>query len=128
MDFDAEVSRVSREADRAADEAAERFARVGSLDGVATAPDGTVTVTVSPGGTLNEVKVAPQALRAGPHAVARQIMELADRATRRAGDKMYRALAPVLGRDGDEQLSSLGYEQLPEDELEDVIYHGPGVR
>jgi hypothetical protein len=52
--------------------------------------------------------------------VVQQIMELSRTATRRAGDRMYRALSPVLGPGGDDQLRSLGYEPFPKDEDDDA--------
>lgn len=124
MDYDLEVSQVSEQADRAAEQARERFSRVGSVSGTAESADGAILVEVSPGGMLTNVRVSPAALRAGSDAIAQQILDLAERATRRAGDAMYRALAPVLGPDGDRQLASLGYEPVPDEELDDDGSYG----
>jgi hypothetical protein len=74
---------------------------------------------VNPGGLLTSVRLSHAALRSGCDAVAQQIMELSWTATRRAGDRMYRALSPVLGPEGEDQLRSLGYEPFPEDEDDD---------
>lgn len=129
MDFDREVARVADQAGRAAEQAQERFARAGSVAATASAPDGAVTVTVNPGGRLTRMSISQAALRGGADAVAQQVMQLAATATRRSGDKMFRALAPVLGPEGEGQLLSLGYEPLPDDELdEDDMSHDRGLR
>ncbi|WP_158886464.1 YbaB/EbfC family nucleoid-associated protein [Amycolatopsis anabasis] len=116
MDFDREISRMSEQVDRTAERAGQQFARMGRISGKAEAPDGAIRVEVNPGGMLTSVKLTPLALRSGAEAVAEQIMHLANRATRRAGDQMYHALAPVLGPSGEKHLRSLGYEPIPEDD------------
>ncbi|PXY32599.1 YbaB/EbfC family nucleoid-associated protein [Prauserella muralis] len=116
FDVDREASRVSEQVERTAERAQEQFARAGSVAGRAESADGAIQVQVAPGGLLTDVRLTHAALRAGTDAVAQQVMELAQRATRRAGDRMYRALAPVLGPDGERHLASLGYEPLPDDE------------
>lgn len=116
MDFDREVSRMSEQVDQTAERASERFARVGKVSGKAEAPDGAIGVEVNPGGLLTKVTLTPVALRSGSDAVAEQITQLANQATRRAGDRMYRTVAPVLGPSGDTHLKSLGYEPIPEDD------------
>lgn len=129
MDFDREVGRVADQAGRSAEQAQERFARAGSVSATAAAPDGAVSVTVNPGGRLSRVSISQAALRGGADAVAEQVMQLAATATRRSGDKMYRALAPVLGPAGEDHLFSLGYEPLPDDELdEDDVSRDRGLR
>ncbi|MFC4001874.1 YbaB/EbfC family nucleoid-associated protein [Prauserella oleivorans] len=123
INVDLEASRVADQAERAAEQARERFDRVGGVTGRAESADGGIRVEVAPGGLLTDVRLTHAALRAGSDALAQQITELAHRATRRAGDRMYRALAPVLGPDGEKHLSTLGYEPLPDDE-DDVPYLG----
>jgi hypothetical protein len=116
IDFDRELSRMSEQVEATAERAGERFAKVGRVVGKAEAPDGAIRVEVNPGGLLTNVQLTPLALRGGADAVAAQIMELANRATRRAGDRMYRTLAPVLGPSGEKHLKSLGYEPIDEDD------------
>jgi hypothetical protein len=111
FDVDLAVSRVAEQADRAGAEAEARFARSGPVVGKASS-DG-IEVQVAPGGLLTGVKIHRSALRHGSAVLADQILELAQRATRRAGDKMYHALAPVVDA---EQLETLGYEPIPEDD------------
>jgi hypothetical protein len=120
IDFDREVARVTEHADRAADQARERLAQVGRVTGKAESADGSISVEVSPGGLLAEIELSRSALRFGSDAIAQQILDLSDRATRRAGDKMYHTLAPVLGDSGAKHLQSLGFEPMPEDDEQHV--------
>ncbi|WP_157357316.1 YbaB/EbfC family nucleoid-associated protein [Amycolatopsis nigrescens] len=98
------------------------------VSGKAATPDGAISVEVNPGGMLTEVKLTPLALRSGSEAIAAEIMRLAQRATRRAGDRMYQTLAPVLGPNGDKHLKSLGYEPIPEDDEDAPSDPGYGGR
>lgn len=116
IDIDREAARISEQVEQARERAEDRFSRAGPVDGYAEAPDGAIAVEVSPGGMLTNVRISPAALRGGPDAIAQQIMELAERATRRAADAMYRTLAPALGPDADVQLASLGYQPMPDDD------------
>ena len=51
---------------------------------------------------------------------------LAQRATRRAGDRMYHALAPVIDA---AQLETLGYEPIPDDDPDaETPSYGRGPR
>jgi hypothetical protein len=111
FDVDLAVSRVAEQADRAGAEAEARFARSGPVVGKASA-DG-IEVQVAPGGLLTGLTIHRSALRHGSTVLADRILELAQRATRRAGDKMYHALAPVVDA---EQLETLGYEPIPDDD------------
>lgn len=116
IDLDREAARVAERVERTAEQAAERFARIGRVTGQAASDDGSISVEVDPGGLLSQLRLTRSALRFGADAIAQQIMELADRATRRAGDRMYHTLAPVLGESGAKHLRSLGYEALPVDD------------
>ncbi|RZQ62524.1 YbaB/EbfC family DNA-binding protein [Amycolatopsis suaedae] len=102
--------------DRVGEQAGGAIARSGPIVGRAETGDGAFAVEVYPGGRLKSVKLTPFALRSAPEVIARQIVELSDRATRRASDRMYRTLAPVLGRDADRQLKTMGFEPLPDDD------------
>jgi DNA-binding protein YbaB len=116
LDAQHEAQRIEDQVRRTSQQAADRFARMGTVAGKAKSGDGAIEVEVAPGGLLTGVRLTPAAFRSGTDALAEQIVALAHTATRRAGDRMYRALAPVLGPDGDAALASLGYEPLPEDE------------
>jgi hypothetical protein len=114
-DFDADLaaSRIAEQADRAGAEAAARLARSGPVVGKALSADAAIEVQVAPGGLLTGVTIHRSALRHGSAVLAGQILELAQRATRRAGDRMYHALAPVVAA---EQLETLGYQPIPDDD------------
>lgn len=105
------AARVSEQADRAGAEASARFERSGPVVGKAATD--AIEVQVAPGGLLTGLTIHRSALRHGSAVIADQIVELAQRATRRAGDKMYHALAPVVDAS---QLAALGYEPIPDDD------------
>ncbi|WP_199434243.1 YbaB/EbfC family DNA-binding protein [Qaidamihabitans albus] len=128
FDVDREVARAGEQADRTAERARERFERAGSVAGRAESANGAISVEVAPGGLLTDVRLTHAALRGGSEAVAQQIMELAERATRRAGDRMYGSLSPVLGKDGEKHLARLGYEPLPDDDEDEAPLPGHGGR
>lgn len=111
------TARIAEQADRAGAEAEARFARSGPVVGKAS--NDSIEVQVAPGGLLTGVTIHRSALRQGSAVLADQILELAQRATRRAGDKMYHALAPVVDK---EQLETLGYEPIPDDDPDADTY------
>ncbi|WP_328444506.1 MULTISPECIES: YbaB/EbfC family DNA-binding protein [unclassified Amycolatopsis] len=121
FDMDLAASRVAEQADRAGAEASARFERSGPVVGKAASGDGAIEVQVAPGGLLTGLTIHRSALRHGSSVIADQILELAQRATRRAGDRMYHALAPVVDAS---QLETLGYEPIPDDDpdAESVSY------
>ncbi|WP_410673133.1 YbaB/EbfC family DNA-binding protein [Amycolatopsis sp. cmx-4-68] len=119
FDVDLASSRIAEQADRAGEEAAARFARSGPVVGKASSPDSAIEVQVAPGGLLTSVTIHRSALRHGSAVIADQILELAQRATRRAGDKMYHALSPVVDA---AQLETLGYEPIPDDDPDADTY------
>lgn len=119
FDVDLAAARVAEQADRAGAEAEARFARSGPVVGKASSPDSTIEVEVAPGGLLTGLTIHRSALRHGSSVIADQILELAQRATRRAGDKMYHALAPVVDAS---QLEVLGYEPIPDDDPDADTY------
>ena len=117
--MDLASSRIAEQADRAGAEADARFERSGPVVGKASSPDSTIEVEVAPGGLLTGLTIHRSALRHGSSVIADQILELAQRATRRAGDKMYHALAPVVDAS---QLEVLGYEPIPDDDPDADTY------
>ncbi|VVJ19342.1 Uncharacterised protein [Amycolatopsis camponoti] len=119
FDIDLASSRIAEQADRAGAEAEARFSRTGPVVGKASSPDSTIEVQVAPGGLLTGLTIHRSALRHGSAVIADQILELAQRATRRAGDKMYHALAPVVDAS---QLEVLGYEPIPDDDPDADTY------
>ncbi|WIX79447.1 YbaB/EbfC family DNA-binding protein [Amycolatopsis carbonis] len=111
FDVGLEAARIADASARAGAEASARFARSGPVVGKAESHG--VAVSVAPGGLLVGLAISRSALRSGSDALASLIMELSNRATRRAGDRMNEVLSPVLDQ---EQLAALGYERLAEDD------------
>lgn len=117
--MDLASARITEAAARAESDASARFERSGPVVGQACSSDETIEVRVAPGGLLTSVSIHRSALRHGSAVIADQILELAQRATRRAGDKMYHALAPVVAA---AQLEVLGYQPIPDDDPDADTY------
>jgi len=117
FDIDLASARIAEQASRAGAEVSARLERSGPVVGKA-ASDG-LEVQVAPGGLLTGLTIHRAALRHGSAVLADQIFELAQCATRRAGDRMYHALAPVVDAS---QLETLGYEPIPDDDPDAETY------
>jgi hypothetical protein len=118
IDIDHELAAVDRKVAQADERAQAQVARVGRVTGKASSPDGGIEVEVAPGGLLTGLRLSPAAVSGDMETLARNITSLVDRATRRAGSNMHKALAPVLGERGEKHLESLGY--VPVDDEEDA--------
>jgi YbaB/EbfC DNA-binding family protein len=125
IDIDRELAALDRTVAQADEQARAQVARVGRISGHAASPDGGIEVEVAPGGLLTGLKLSPAALSVDMETLARNIVSLADRATRRAGSNMYNALSPVLGEQGDKHLASLGYVPVDDDEATEVDFSDP---
>jgi hypothetical protein len=126
MDIELASARIAEQASRAGEEVSARLARSGPVVGKASSSDGAIEVQVAPGGLLTGVTIHRSALRHGSAVLADQILELAQRATRRAGDRMYHALSSVVDAS---QLETLGYEPIPDDDPDAETYaYGGGSR
>ena len=124
FDIELATARIAEQASRAGAEVSARLERSGPVVGKAEA-DG-IEVRVAPGGLLTGLTIHRSALRHGSAVLADRIFELAQRATRRAGDRMYHALAPVVDAS---QLETLGYEPIPDDDPDAETYsYGGGSR
>jgi hypothetical protein len=125
IDIDHELAVLDRKVAHADEQAQAQVARVGRISGHAASPDGGIEVEVAPGGLLTSLKLSPAAVSGDMETLARNIVSLADRATRRAGSNMYKALSPVLGEQGDKHLESLGYVPVDDDEAVEVDFSDP---
>lgn len=123
IDIDHEMAVLDRKVAQAGAQAQAQVARVGRISGRASSPDGGIEVEVAPGGLLTSLKLSPAALSGDMETLARNITALADRATRRAGSNMHKALSPVLGERGEKHLESLGY--VPTDDEDDGDFTDP---
>lgn len=133
IDIDHETAVVDRKVAEADARAQAQVSRVGRISGSASSPDGGIEVEVAPGGLLTGLTLSPAAVSGDMETLARNIMALADRATRRAGSNMFKALAPVLGERGEKHLESLGYvpvddEDVAEADFSDPLKHRGGRR
>lgn len=132
IDIDHEMAVLDRKVAQADANARAQVARVGRISGRASSPDGGIDVVVAPGGLLTGLTLSPAAVSGDMDTLARNIMALADRATRRAGSNMHKALAPVLGERGEKHLESLGYVPVDDDaaeaDFDDPLKHIGGRR
>lgn len=115
IDIDHEMAVLERKVAHASEQAQAQVARAGRITGTASSPDGGIEVEVAPGGLLTGLRLSPAAVSGDMETLARNITSLADRATRRAGSTMHKALSPVVG---EKHLESLGY--VPVDDEEDA--------
>jgi hypothetical protein len=125
IDIDHELAAVDRKVAQAESQAQAQVARVGRITGRASSPDGGIEVEVAPGGLLTGLTLSPAAVSGDMETLARNITALADRATRRAGSNMHKALAPVLGERGEKHLESLGYVPVDDDDATDGDFSDP---
>ena len=124
FDIDLASARIAEQASRAGAEVSARLERSGPVVGKAAA-DG-IEVQVALGGLLTGLTIHRSVLRQGSAVLADRIFELAQRATRRAGDRMYHALSSAVPP---EQLETLGYEPIPDDDPDAETYsYGGGQR
>jgi DNA-binding protein YbaB len=81
-----------------------------------TSPDGTLSVSVAPNGSLNNLQIDDAALRGSGAELAGKIMKLARKAQRAAAVNVAEAFAP-MGADSEAMHMLTGY--LPEPEEDD---------
>jgi hypothetical protein len=125
IDIDHEMAGLDRKVAQADAQAQAQVARVGRISGRAGSPDGGIEVEVAPGGLLTGLSLSPAAVSGDMETLARNIVSLADRATRRAGSNMHAALSPVLGERGEKHLASLGYVPVDDEETVEVDFSDP---
>jgi len=125
IDIDHEMAVLDRKVAQAGAQAQAQVARVGRISGRASSPDGGIEVEVAPGGLLTGLTLSPAALSGDMETLARNIVSLAERATRRAGSNMHKALSPVLGERGEKHLESLGYVPVDDEDVAEVDFSDP---
>lgn len=125
IDIDHEMAVLDRKVADAGAQAQAQVTRVGRISGKASSPDGGIEVEVAPGGLLTGLTLSPAAVSGDMDTLARNIVALADRATRRAGGAMYKALSPVLGEQGEKHLESLGYVPVDDEDAAEVDFDDP---
>ncbi|SHG49765.1 YbaB/EbfC family nucleoid-associated protein [Streptoalloteichus hindustanus] len=124
-DLDRQVrDAVDRAAERVAAtqrQVADRLAGAPPVTGRASSADGAVTVVVAPGGMLRTVEIGPAAMAMGPEALAREVVELAGKATRNAAARMHASLRGVLDQSGVRGLEELGLRPGEDDDPDDDV-------
>jgi DNA-binding protein YbaB len=75
--------------------------RIQHLSGTATSPDGSVTVTVGGGGSLQNVQFGPRADGMPKERLAAEIMATARRAQAQASQQVLAIMGPLVGEDSD---------------------------
>jgi DNA-binding protein YbaB len=88
-----------------------------------TAPDGSLSVTVAPNGSLTNLHIDESAWRGSGSELAGKIMHLARKAQRAAAVNVAEAFAPLGGPDSEALHMITGY--IPEPEEEDEEPEGP---
>jgi DNA-binding protein YbaB len=83
-----------------------------------TSPDGSLSVTVAPNGSLTNLRIDESAWRGSGAELANKIMQLARKAQRAAAVRVAEAFAP-LGADSEAMHMVTGYVPEPEDEDEE---------
>ncbi|RZS36846.1 YbaB/EbfC DNA-binding family protein [Herbihabitans rhizosphaerae] len=116
IDIEREIAALDERMARAGERAEQRVASLGKLSGTASSPDGTITVEVEPGGLLSDLRLSPAALAQGSDSLARNITALVDKATKRAGGALHKALAPTMSPEAVREIESLGYVPYEDDE------------
>jgi DNA-binding protein YbaB len=86
-----------------------------------SAPDGSLSVTVAPNGSLTNLRIDESAWRGSGAELANKIMQLARKAQRAAAVNVAEAFAPI-GGDSDAMHMITGY--LPEPEEDEEPEHG----
>lgn len=124
IDIDHEMAVLDRKVAQAGEQAQAQVARVGRISGRASSPDGGIEVEVAPGGLITNLRLSPAAVSGDMETLARNITSLADRATRRAGSNMHKALSPVLD---EKHLESLGYVPVDDEDSADYEVEIPFV-
>jgi DNA-binding protein YbaB len=78
------------------------------VTGRASAPNGSITVTVRPGGHLEEIEIEHSALLMHPDKLAEELVKLAQQATRKANARMHQSIRSIVSRDVANSLTKLG--------------------
>lgn len=102
LDADLAISRVQQQIDQAKERAAKATAMrvdVEAVRGVAASPRREVTVTVDASGRLADVELADAALELAARDLGRLIVETANQAQRKAGEKAIALAAEAFGEE-----------------------------
>ncbi|MDA3630199.1 YbaB/EbfC family nucleoid-associated protein [Saccharopolyspora sp. WRP15-2] len=88
---------MMRKFEEQAQKASQLQSAMQDMQGTASSPDRSVTVTVAPSGAVLDLKLAPNAVRQSANDLQQQIMATIRAATASAAEQMNTAVAPILG-------------------------------
>jgi hypothetical protein len=107
--LDSEIERANRRIRQTRDHAAAHVRSNGPVTGRAVSRDGSINITVRPGGSLVELNIGSQALmHLEPDQLADEVVRLARQATRTANSRLHLSIRPVLGPEVTAGLAELG--------------------
>lgn len=125
--FDAEIERAAREITETGARVAAFQSRNGPVIGTSASADGAITVTVSPGGNLVDLKIENSALTTPPDDLAAELVRLAGKATRNANARMHASLRSVVGPEVTRGLAEIGIEPGAGEDVYDADDEQPGM-
>ncbi|MEV0696628.1 YbaB/EbfC family nucleoid-associated protein [Saccharopolyspora sp. NPDC050389] len=91
------IQEMMRKFEEQAQKASELQSAMQGMQGTASSPDRSVTVTVAPSGAVLDLRLAPNAVRQSANDLQQQIMATIRQATSSAAEQMNEAVAPILG-------------------------------
>lgn len=106
--LDAEIERADRKIAETGARISAHLSRGGPVTGRATSQDGSITVTVGPGGRLVELEIDNSALSLKPEQLADALVGVARQATKDANGRMHQSVRSVAGNDVAARLTELG--------------------
>lgn len=91
------IQEMMRKFEEQAQKASELQSAMQGLQGTASSPDRSVTVTVAPSGAVLDLRLAPNAVRQSANDLQQQIMATIREATASAAEQLNSTVAPILG-------------------------------
>lgn len=91
------IQEMMRKFEEQAQKASELQSAMQGMQGTASSPDRSVTVTVAPSGAVLDLRLAPNAVRQSANDLQQQIMATIRQATASAAEQLNNTVAPILG-------------------------------
>ncbi|GAA0515407.1 YbaB/EbfC family nucleoid-associated protein [Saccharopolyspora thermophila] len=91
------IQAMMRRFEEQAQKVSELQSAMQGLQGTASSPDRSVTVTVAPSGAVLDLRLAPNAVRQSASDLQQQIMATIREATANAAEQLNNTVAPILG-------------------------------
>jgi DNA-binding protein YbaB len=116
-DHRAQVDELLADYRRSRDQLASVQRDLAKVNAEATSPDGSVTATVGPQGTLTGLELTDNAYRLRPAQLAQLILRTTQEAATKAAERTYRTLGPVLPTGTDPEALVRGTADLRPQEI-----------